>query len=216
MAEKPIPPGFRQEHPHGRFQFWEPPLCRRLIPPAAGEHHFFPGTHQAMDILQDPAFQLFPAAGRIIEPVAFIPDKETYPAGPGDFPEEIHIRPMELSSKDTQEQIVLEGIECTEIGIFRECTGIIAGQVHIDHIRTFHDLGLPSSIRGLADPGHPLSRQFIDQGTFPGSWLSEQADLDFMIPLPLPGLQELGYDGFGVPCHFTASFIPAVHWPGST
>ena len=123
---------------------------------------------------------------------------------------------MEFPSKDTEEKIVLERIESTEIGIFRKYAGIIARQIHINHIRALYDLGLPRRICGLADSGYPLAGQFVDQGTFPGSRLPEQADLDFMIPFPLPDLQELRNNGFIVPGHGTASFIPAARWPSST
>ena len=47
---------------------------------------------------------------------------------------------MELPGKNAQEQVILERIEGAEIGVFRKQAGIIARQVHIDHIRTFHDL----------------------------------------------------------------------------
>lgn len=124
---------------------------------------------------------------------------------------------MELSGEHAQEQVVLERIEGAEISIFREQAGVIAGQVHIDHIRTLHDLGLTGGVRGLAHPGHPLAGQFIDQRAFPGSRLPEEADLDFMVPFPLPGLQELGYQGFGISGHTIPSFMLLLfRWPGST
>lgn len=125
---------------------------------------------------------------------------------------------MELPGKNAQEQVILERIEGAEIGVFRKQAGIIARQVHIDHIRTFHDLGFPGGVRGLAHPGHPLAGQFVDEGAFAGPRLPEQTDFDFMIPFPLPGLEELGCQMFVIPGHTAPSFMLPLpfRWPGST